>query len=944
MVRALRAAGVEVSDEGLSRALYTSDAGLHRLVPTAIAFPRDGAEVATVVRCCLDTATPLTPRGAGTSCAGNALGTGVVQDLSRHLTRILSIDPDEATARVQPGVVQAHLQAAARPHGLRFGPDPSTSDRCTIGGMIGNNACGPRALGYGRTADNVVALTAVLGTGETVRVGPGLPVTSPTLRALERLVGDHLALIRTEFGRFSRQVSGYSLEHLLPENDFDVASFLAGTEGTLAVTVEATVRLVEDKPFTTMVALGYPSMPEAADDAPLLAEVGATAAEGLDRRMVDVVVRRQGPGSVPALPDGDAWMLVELVDDDERRLAERAAALLEQARAADGWVVEDPVATAALWKIRADGAGLAETSLERPAYGGWEDAAVPPARLGEYLRAFEDLLARHDLHALPYGHFGEGCVHCRIDFPLGVPGGRDAYAAFVEEAAALVGRFGGSMSGEHGDGRARSGLLRHMYSPEALALMARVKALLDPEGILNPGVIVDPEAVGSHLRVAQAADSPLARTELAFVEEVHRCSGVGKCLTDGPGGGTVMCPSYQATGEEKDSTRGRSRVLQEMVNGELVSGWDSPEVSEALDLCLSCKGCARDCPTGVDMASYKSIVLHRRYRGRLRPRQHYSLGWLPAWSALVSRLRLGRLVNAATGVEHPLLARLMRWSAGVDARRSIPRLARRSARRSLAHVKRAEAQQRVAVWVDSFSDAFEDGRAAPVVELLERAGFGVEVVGRRACCGLTYLSTGQRGLARRSMLAALDVLEPVARRGVRIVGIEPSCLATWRSDADELIGDDPRLARVQGAMCTLAEVLGDAPAWTPPDLSAVTVVAQPHCHHASVLGWSTDLAVLARTGATVRTVGGCCGLAGNFGVERGHYETSVAVAETQLLPAVRAAGEQTVVLADGFSCRIQLRELARRPALTLAELLLAQPAASTPVLTSTKTAPPSNTR
>lgn len=915
-------AGLDIVDDTLSRALYTSDAGLYRAVPQAVAYPRDADEVRQLVTYARATGTPLTARGSGTSCAGNAIGTGIVVDVKRHQAAILDVDPMTRSATVQPGVVQGALQAAARPHGLLFGPDPSTSDRCTVGGMIGNNACGPRALGYGRSADNVLELEVVTGTGEILTLGPDRPTDSPTLVALRHLVDENLALIRTEFGRFSRQVSGYSLEHLLPERRFDVAKFLAGTEGTLAVTTRARVRLVHAAGYKTMVVLGYPTMPEAADDAPLVAKAGATAVEGLDRRIVEVVVRRHGPEAVPALPAGNAWIMVELVDDDEGRLAGRAHALLESADAQAGWVVEDDTDAAALWKIRADGAGLAETSLDRPAYGGWEDAAVPPEWLGDYLRAFEQLLTDHELHALPYGHFGEGCVHCRIDFPLDVPGGAEAYAAFVDDAARLVGRFGGSLSGEHGDGRARSALLGHMYSPAALDLMKRVKKLFDPDGVLNPGVLVDPADVSDSLRVPLSRQAPLARTHLPFVEAVHRCSGVGKCLVDGTASGKVMCPSYQATGQERDSTRGRARVLQELANGEMVSGWDSPDVADALDLCLSCKGCSRDCPTGTDMATLKSIVTEQRYRGRLRPRSHYTLGWLPRWGRLVTGLRLGQLVNLAARL--PGICHILRWTAGIDQRRGIPLFAPLSNRRQLAQAttRRDESGVPIAIWVDSFSDCFEDGRADHLLAVLSAAGYAPTVIGKAACCGLTWISTGQREAARRQMAAALDTLAPVAASGILIVGLEPSCLATWRSDAVDLVGDDPRTASVVTAMRTLAEALLVAPAWEAPDLSDVVVVAQPHCHHSSVLGWAADAEVLQRTGARVTTLGGCCGLAGNFGVEAGHYEISVAVASHDLLPAVAAAPPEAQILADGFSCRLQLQELAGRPSVSLGELLL----------------------
>ncbi|GAA1392567.1 FAD-binding and (Fe-S)-binding domain-containing protein [Luteococcus peritonei] len=960
----------------LTRALYSSDGSIYRVVPQAVARPRSVEELTTVVRAALAAGLPLVPRGAGTSCAGNAVGEGLVVDVARHLHQIGTIDPEARTAVVQPGVVQQNLQLAARPHGLRFGPDPSTATRCTIGGMIGNNACGPRALGYGRSADNVVALDVITGTGELVRLGEGGSDAAP-LPALRELVAANLGTIRTEFGHFSRQVSGYSLEHLLPENRFDAARFFSGTEGTLGVITSATVRLVSDAPVSRMLALGYPTMAEAADAMPAILPFSPVACEGMDRRIVDVVARQHGSAAVPELPRGDGWVFVELVGEDEAEVQARAEGLLAACGALEGWIVTDAAVVKALWKIRADGAGLAGVSLDNPAYAGWEDAAVPPERLGAYLREFDALLGEHGLQGLPYGHFGDGCVHCRIDFPLTEAGGPQRYREFVEQAAALAARHGGSMSGEHGDGRARSALLGAMYSPEAISLFGQVKQLFDPHNLLNPGVLVDPRPVEADIRVAATLASPLRTEDPDFVTAVHQCTGVGKCLADSTAGGGVMCPSFQATRDEKDSTRGRARVLQEMVNGSLVAeGWRSPEVHEALDLCLSCKGCSRDCPTGIDMPSYKSRVLHESYKGRLRPMSHYALGWLPRWGRLVTRVPgVGAVANL--GTQLPGAKHLVRLAAGVDQRRPMPefrtggsarsdfrglgavegaarpgleqqaqaehsddttpspyapsRLVRRVAsgltagrtRPTPGPVSAPEGQGRpVVIWVDSFTDSFVGNQLAGLVQTLVGAGFEPRVLQEDACCGLTWITTGQLDGARRQLRAALEVLHPIVAAGIPVVGLEPSCMAVWRSDAKELLHDDERVAEVADGIHTLAELLATVEDLELPDLSGHTIIAQPHCHHAAVLGWAADAALLARTGAEVVTLGGCCGLAGNFGVERGHYEVSVKVAEHDLLPALHAKPE-AIVLADGFSCRKQVKDLEARDAMTLGELLAA---------------------
>src|SRR5690348_11368037 len=584
----------------------------------------------------------------------------------------------------------------------------------------------------------------------------------------------------------------------------------------------------------------------------------------------------------------------------------------------------------ALWRVREDGAGLgSRTPADAPAWPGWEDAAVPPRQLGAYLRDFAALMTEHGLDGLSYGHFGDGCVHIRIDFPFSSAPAR--YRRFVVAAARLGGTYGGSMSGEHGDGRARSELLPAMYSAEAIEVMAAVKAIFDPGNVLNPGVLVDPVPLDADLRVPQARH---LRSGLGFAYShdggdlaaaVHRCVGVGKCRADTTGSGGVMCPSWLATRDEKDSTRGRARVLQELANGSLVRGFGAAEVAESLDLCLSCKGCSSDCPAGVDMAAYKAEVLYQRYRRRLRPPAHYSLGWLPRWARLASRAP--GLAN--TALHAPGLAGLAKRLGGIDARRPLPRFAAPTFRAWFAARPGVRVSQRagtpVLLWVDTFTDYFtpEVGRAA--VRVLEAAGYVVQITAEPVCCGLTWISTGQLDGARRQLRRSLRALGPVLGDGVPVVGLEPSCTAVLRGEITELLPDDPRASRAKAATRTLAELLTGTGDWEPPDLGGVRAVAQPHCHHHAVMGWHADAALLARAGAEVTAVGGCCGLAGNFGVERGHYDVSTAVAETALLPAVRAAGD-AVVLADGFSCRTQLDQLAGVSGTHLAQLLASRPA------------------
>ena len=883
----------------LTRALYSSDASLYRVVPRVVVRPRAADELDAILDVAQATGVPITMRGAGTSIAGNAVGPGIVVDTVRHLTRVVSIDPEARTAVVQPGVVHANLQRAAAPHGLRFGPDPSTHTRCTIGGMIGNNACGSRALGYGRTVDNVVALDAAWG--------PGAQDVEAQLGAL---VDQHLAHVRTEFGRFGRQVSGYSLEHLLPEHGRSVDRFLAGSEGTLALIREATVRLVDDTVDRLLVVLGYPSMIEAADAVPALlaATDGAmVACEGLDARIVELV-RAKG-SAVPELPRGGGWLFVEVVGDEAPAAAAKVVA---ESGAVGHRLVSDPAEAAALWRIREDGAGLAARSLKTPAYSGWEDAAVPPDRLGAWLRDFDELLQEHGLDGVPYGHFGDGCVHVRIDFPFepGQVGSAKVFRDFLTACALKLRDHRGSLSGEHGDGRARSELLPLMYDAESIRLFAAVKAICDPRNLLNPGNLVDPAPLDADLRPVRARQPVLPLLKLPhdggrLGDAVHRCTGVGKCVAASTTG--VMCPSYLATRDEKDSTRGRSRVLQEAIDGSLVQGFADPAVAEALDLCLACKGCASDCPTGVDMATYKSEALHQKHdvQGVRRPRSHRLLGRLPTWAdraapvaPLANRMmRLGPV------------ARLAKATAGIDQRRSIPAFARKTLRKSVA---RSNETPDVWIWADSFSDHFFPVNGHAAIRYLASAGLTARVIPDDACCGLTWITTGQLDQAQRIMTRTVTTLAPYVESGVPVIGLEPSCLATLRSDAAELTGSTLDVL-------SLAELV-EREQLRVPDLTGVEVVAQPHCHHHAVIGWAADQRLLERAGATVTRVAGCCGLAGNFGMEKGHYEVSVAVAETHLLPAVRAQ-PHAVVLADGMSCRLQLDDLAGVPALHLAELL-----------------------
>ena len=1069
---------IDVDSSVGTRARYSSDAGLTRIPPLAVAFPRTPEQAIAAFDLARAHGVPLTARGGGTSCASNAIGPGLVLDFSRHMNRVISIDPEARTATVEPGCVGSTLQAAAAEYGLRFGPDPSSQNRATIAGMVANNACGPHATAWGRTSDNIVSLECIDGQGRRFTATTSHDSALRDVPGLASLIDTNLAPIRTQLGRFKRQVSGYSLEHLTPEGGRNLAAMLTGTEGTLVLILSVTVRLVPLPDAPVLAALGYRSMIEAADDVPALLTHSPLAVEGMDRRLVDVVRAHKGPGAVPALPEGEGWLLVEVgaPGEDVTASLERARALCADSAATDTVVYPPGDQASALWRIRADGAGLGgrtppdgEGGGDQQAWPGFEDAAVPPENLGAYLRDFTALMEEFDIDGLLYGHFGDGCVHVRLAMPLETPEGVAHSHAFLQSAARICAAHGGSVSGEHGDGRARGELLRFMYSPEMLDLFARVKHVFDPDNLLNPGVLASPmdeaeAASRARARVLAArsggpdglaangapataltdhddahatrpglapADSALQPNDAAandsspspdvsgaaggtglapadgalelqpgvdpldanlrrvaahpmpadggfafthdggdFTAAVHRCTGVGKCRAGVSG--TFMCPSYLATRDEKDVTRGRARILQEAANSQLVKAIDSPEVLEALDLCLACKACSADCPAGVDMARYRSEALFRTYRGRMRPLSHYTLGWLPRLTRVTARVPgLAAVANAVMSVA-PLRSLAFRI-IGLDPRRGMPALqsgtftawARRrnllagsvpasassdpvsgTRERSGTTASSASAREREAatassmtdspilsgprnpsgrpyalVWADSFSQTLDDAGARAVVDVLEANGFA-PIVAPDACCGLTWITTGQLTGAKKHLTSLLSVLAPFAASGIPIVGVEPSCTAVLRDDLLDLLPEDPRSALVSGATRTLAEILSAMPASARrlPSLEGVEIVAQPHCHHYSVMGWDTDQALLESLGARVTRLEGCCGLAGNFGMEAGHYDLSVAVASHSLLPMLDAQPD-AVYLADGFSCRTQAAQLAGRGGIHLATLL-----------------------
>ncbi len=925
-----------------TRAAYTSDASVFRRVPAAVLEPRTVDDIRDGLVIAGEKGWPVVARGGGSSVAGNAIGEGLVIDTSRYFNRILGLDPVARTATVEPGVVCDALRAAAAPHGLTYGPDPSTHSRCTIGGMVSNNACGAHSVVHGTAADNLVDVTLMLADGREVTVSSEGCDDADIDARLRRLAENSAGLLRTELGRFPRQASGYGLHHLLA----DPAKAIAGSEGTLGIITRLTVKLVEAPEATALAVLAFRSIFDAARAAAELMErdlPGLATVEGMGADLIDALRTRPGQENAgDVLPGVDAgagaggWLYCETagatLEEAERRAAAVTDAAVDTLAAA---VYADVEELRGLWRIREAAAGIVTRLPDGgEAWPSWEDAAVPPGHLADYLRDFYALMERHGLRGIPFGHFGEGCVHVRISFDFHSEEGVAVFREFMVDAARLVASHGGSLSGEHGDGRARSALLRELYSPALRDAFEEFKLIFDPGRVFNPGVLVWADNLTDRLRPGPGQRTfELTPTHAfstdrgSFVNAVNRCVGVSACRSEEG----AMCPSFQITGDEVHSTRGRARVLSEMFRGEsLPDGFDSTEVEEALDLCLSCRACAAECPVTVDMATYKSEFLHEHYRGRLRPRAHYLFGWLPLAAHLAHRLPLAPgLVDAALRARWS--AGLLQRLGGLDRGRPLIRFAPASLRKWHRNRSVPEAGETVVLWPDSFTASLDPGPGQAVVEVLEALGYRVEIPGAFVCCGLTWHSTGQLGMAKRVLERTAEVMRPYLDRGLTVVGVEPSCTVMLTTDAAHL-SDHPDLARLAEATvpwATLAaprlKELVDAGGIDPaPGLTALT---QVHCHERSLGDPGAASAILAALGVEEEQIAtGCCGLAGNWGFEDGHAGISLALGERELFPRVREADGE--VIADGFSCRTQIRQGTGRRARHLAEVvrdLLAAP-------------------
>jgi FAD/FMN-containing dehydrogenase/Fe-S oxidoreductase len=937
-------------DDG-SRAAYSTDASNYRQVPIGVVLPRTLADVVTTVEICRRHGAPITSRGGGTSLAGQACNVAVVIDFSKYMNRVLEIDPAARVARVEPGCNLDVLRAAARAHGLTYGPDPATHSRNTLGGMIGNNSCGVHSVmaqlfGPGPlTRHQVRALDVLTYDGERFSVGPTPPHEIDRIVAaggrrgeiyagLRRLRDRHADEIRSRYPHIPRRVSGYNLDALLEENQFDVAQALVGTEGTCVVVLAATVTLIEAKPARSLLVLGYPDVYAAADHVTEVMRHQPVGLEGIDDELIGYMKKKgMHPDDVSMLPGGKGWLLVELGGASKEETDAQARKLMAALKAGPNppamKLFDDKRQEAKLWEVRESGLGA--TALVpgmKETHPGWEDAAVAPEKLGVYLRAFRKLLDEFGYHAALYGHFGQGCVHCRIDFDLATAGGVKRWLAFLERAADLVLANGGSLSGEHGDGQARAWLLPKMYGDELVQAFGEFKRLWDPTGKMNPGKVVDPFPPDRDLRKGPDYAPARLATHFAFPDDggsfanaAARCVGVGMCRR---AEGGVMCPSYMVTREEEDSTRGRARLLFEMTRGDvLAAGWRDEHVKDALDLCLACKGCKGDCPVNVDMATYKAEFLSHYYAGRLRPRTAYAMGLIFWWARLASPF--APVVNFFTRT-WPFSSAL-KWLAGLARRRRIPTFAsptfrRWFAARGPAPRRRSSPHEgkRVLLWPDTFNNFLMTGAARAAVDVLESAGYAVEIPAGTLCCGRPLYDWGMLKTAKRLWRKTLEALRPHIRAGVPLVGLEPSCVAAFRDELGGLFPKNEDAKRLAEQTFLLSEFLENE-GYQPPPLARRALV-HGHCHHKAVLGMAKETSLLDKLGLDYQLLdSGCCGMAGSFGFEAEHYDVSIAAGERLLLPAVRAADPDTLIIADGFSCRQQILQTTKRRPLHLAEVL-----------------------
>lgn len=930
----------EVRFDSAARALYATDSSNYRQIPIGVVVPREASDIIQTVELCRNYGAPVLSRGGGTSLAGQCCNVAVVLDMSKYMSHLLEFNRQERYARVEPGIVLDDLRAEAEEHHLTFGPDPSTHNHCTLGGMIGNNSCGVHSVMAGKTVDNVEELEILTYDGLRFRVGRteddeveriirGGGRRGQIYQGLWNLRQKYADLIRARYPRIPRRVSGYNLDQLLPENGFHVARALVGSEGTCVTVLEAKLRLVHSPPKRCLVALGYPDIYQAADHVMEILAHRPIGLEGIDDVIAKNMRRLQRhPQDLQLMPEGNGWLIAEFGGETREEAAAKAQEMVDELKrsrqAPSCKIYDDPEEEKTVWDIRESGLGVtARVPGEPVTWEGWEDSAAPPERLGRYLRDLRQLMKKFGYHCSLYGHFGDGCVHTRIEFGLKDRSGIARYRQFVREAAALVVSHGGSISGEHGDGQSKADLLPIMFGEDLVRAFEEFKRLWDPDNHMNPGKVVNAYHNDENLRLGVNYHPWQPQTYFFydedggnFAESTLRCVGVGKCRRGESG---TMCPSYMVTREEMHSTRGRAHLLFEMLQGEVIKdGWRSPEVKESLDLCLSCKGCKSDCPIAVDMATYKAEFLAHYYRGRLRPRHAYAMGLINTWARIACYMP--RLVNFLGRA--PLTRGLAKWAAGISSQRQLPMFATQTFRswwKTRAPVNAGKSP--VMLWVDTFNNHFHPQVLRAAVEVLEAAGWRVVLPPPDLCCGRPLYDFGMLGRARRLLQEVLLQLRPAIQEEIPVVGLEPSCVAVFLDEMGRLFPHDEDARRLRRLVVTLSQFLVKRADFHPPRLT-VEALVHGHCHQKALMKMGAERELYRRTGLHFQILdSGCCGMAGSFGFEAAHYDISVKCGERMLLPLVREAAEDTLIIADGFSCREQITQLTRRHPLHTAEVL-----------------------
>ncbi len=939
----------EVHFDPAFRALYATDASNYRQVPIGVILPRTIADVEATMAACRQTGAPILSRGGGTSLSGQCCNVAIVIDYSKYMRSIVSLDPQTRLAMVEPGIVLDRVREAAEQHHLTFAPDPATHSRCTLGGMIGNNSCGTHALMGGKTVDNIHSLDVLLYDGTRMTVGAtsdeefARVVAAGGRRAqiykgLDRIRTTYAKLVRERFPNIPRRVSGYNLDELLPENGFHVARALVGSEGTCVTVLNATLDLKHSPPCRRLVVLGFENAFVAADHVPFILDFHPIGLEGIDDMLTGFMLRKGlAVEEVKLLPEGKGFLLVEFGASSDAEVEAQAEHFLREVAklaahpSARLYSTED---AARIWFVRESGLGATVFVPGEPhGWEGWEDSAVPPEKLGSYLRQLFSLMKEYGYRSPMYGHFGQGCVHLRINFDLESTEGIRKYREFIDRAADIVIAHGGSISGEHGDGQARAALLPKMFGPELMQAFREFKALWDPENRMNPGKLVDPAAVyepTENLRVGirddHADKSRHGETFFRFPDDggslseaTLRCVGVGACRKQEAG---TMCPSYMVTREEKHSTRGRAHLLWEMLEGDVLpDGWQSERVKEALDLCLSCKACKTECPVNVDVATYKAEFLAHYYQQHSHDLRDYAFGFMDRWAAMASKApQLANLPMRLPGVSHAIKKVL-----GIAGPRRLPAFAARSFQKSRGQgiVGREQKGKSVILWPDTWNNYYHPDALKAAQAVLEQAGFAVQVPSGHICCGRPLYDFGFLTEARAYLERVMEKLAVEIDSGLPIVFLEPSCASVFRDELRNFFPTDNRAARLRKQSFLLSDFLVDhAPDFRPPDLSGRSIVLHGHCHHKSLMKMSSEVEILRRTGAEVNLLdSGCCGMAGPFGFEKEKFAISQKLAERVLLPAVRASSAETILVADGFSCREQIAQNSVRRAVHLAEVI-----------------------